>query len=106
ERRLRWLCHRVSGPDGRRPGRIASMTTRHDAYRSLAGHYDLHGWDWYARSCGPRVIELLRERALPAGASILDAGCGTGSLALMLAASGYRVTGVDYSSEMIARARA
>jgi SAM-dependent methyltransferase len=82
------------------------MTTRHDAYRGLARHYDLHGWDWYARSYGPRLIELLRERGLPAGASILDAGCGTGSLALLLAASGYRVTGVDYSPEMIARARA
>jgi 2-polyprenyl-3-methyl-5-hydroxy-6-metoxy-1,4-benzoquinol methylase len=82
------------------------MTTRHDAYRDLARHYDLHGWDWYARTCGARLIALLRERGLPAGASILDAGCGTGSLALMLAAEGYGVTGVDFSPEMIARARA
>jgi 2-polyprenyl-3-methyl-5-hydroxy-6-metoxy-1,4-benzoquinol methylase len=82
------------------------MTTRHDAYRSLAHHYDLHGWDWYARSFGARLIELLRERGLAPGSSILDAGCGTGSLALMLSASGYRVTGVDLSPEMVARARA
>jgi SAM-dependent methyltransferase len=51
------------------------------------------------------LIALLGERGLPAGASVLDAGCGTGSLALMLAAQGYRVTGVDLSPEMIARAR-
>jgi 2-polyprenyl-3-methyl-5-hydroxy-6-metoxy-1,4-benzoquinol methylase len=82
------------------------MTTRHDSYRGLARHYDLHGWDWYARTFGARLIELLRERGVAPGASILDAGCGTGSLALMLAAAGYRVTGVDYSPEMIARARA
>ena len=81
------------------------MTTRHDAYRDLARHYDLHGWDWYARTYGTRLIALLSERGVAAGASILDAGCGTGSLALLLSAAGYRVTGVDYSPEMIARAR-
>jgi 2-polyprenyl-3-methyl-5-hydroxy-6-metoxy-1,4-benzoquinol methylase len=81
------------------------MTTRHDAYGGLARHYDLHGWDWYARTYGARLIALLRERGLASGASILDAGCGTGSLALMLAHEGYRMTGVDLSPEMIARAR-
>ena len=82
------------------------MTTPHDAYLSMAGHYDLHGWDWYARTHGARLIALLSERGVTSGASILDAGCGTGSLALMLAQAGYRVTGVDFSPEMIARARA
>jgi 2-polyprenyl-3-methyl-5-hydroxy-6-metoxy-1,4-benzoquinol methylase len=81
------------------------MTPRHDAYRGLAGHYDLHGWDWYAKTFGDRLIGLLAERGLSAGASILDAGCGTGSLALMLARAGYRVTGVDLSAGMIARAK-
>jgi len=80
--------------------------TRHDSYRGLAGHYDLHGWDWYAKVYGARLIALLRERGVAPPASILDAGCGTGSLALMLAGEGYRVTGVDLSSEMIARAKA
>jgi 2-polyprenyl-3-methyl-5-hydroxy-6-metoxy-1,4-benzoquinol methylase len=82
------------------------MTLHHDTYRALAGHYDLHGWDWYAKTYGARLIALLAERGVPLGASILDAGCGTGSLALMLAREGYRVTGVDLSPEMIARARA
>jgi 2-polyprenyl-3-methyl-5-hydroxy-6-metoxy-1,4-benzoquinol methylase len=82
------------------------MTTRQDPYRDLARHYDMHGWDWYAMTYGKRLIALLQERGLAAGASILDAGCGTGSLALMLQAAGFRVTGVDYSPEMIARARA
>jgi SAM-dependent methyltransferase len=82
------------------------MTARHDAYRDMAGHYDLHGWDWYATTYGARLITLLGERGLGVPASILDAGCGTGTLALMLAREGYRVTGVDLSPEMIARALA
>ncbi len=44
---------------------------------------------------------------LPSGRlSILDAGCGTGSLSLLLAEAGHRVTGIDWSEAMIAGARA
>jgi SAM-dependent methyltransferase len=34
--------------------------------------------------------------------SIVDLGCGTGSLAIPLASEGYRVTGIDLSSDMLA----
>jgi 2-polyprenyl-3-methyl-5-hydroxy-6-metoxy-1,4-benzoquinol methylase len=81
------------------------MSGRHDAYGGLARHYDLHGWDWYAGASGERLLALLSERGLAAGGSVLDAGCGTGSMALMLARAGYRVTGVDLSADMIARAK-
>lgn len=81
------------------------MNTRHDTYRDMARHYDLHGWDWYARLAGPRLVELLRSRGVGPGASVLDAGCGTGSLALLLAEAGYRVTAFDLSPAMIARAK-
>ncbi|MFE4667781.1 class I SAM-dependent methyltransferase [Streptomyces sp. NPDC056716] len=37
---------------------------------------------------------------------LLDLGCGTGSLALLAAEQGHRVTGVDRSPAMVARARA
>ncbi|HZZ70647.1 MAG TPA: class I SAM-dependent methyltransferase [Pirellulales bacterium] len=37
--------------------------------------------------------------------SVLDAGCGTGENALFFASRGQRVTGVDYLSEPIARAK-
>jgi SAM-dependent methyltransferase len=37
---------------------------------------------------------------------VLDLGCGTGSLSLLAAEQGHRVTGVDLSPAMVARARA
>jgi SAM-dependent methyltransferase len=37
---------------------------------------------------------------------VLDAGCGTGELALFLAARGHRVVGIDFVEEAIRRARA
>jgi 2-polyprenyl-3-methyl-5-hydroxy-6-metoxy-1,4-benzoquinol methylase len=38
-------------------------------------------------------------------ASVLDVGCGTGSLGLVLARLNYNVTGIDLSAAMIARAQ-
>ena len=39
-------------------------------------------------------------------ATVLDLGCGTGSLSLLLAAAGHSVRGLDRSPQMIAAARA
>jgi SAM-dependent methyltransferase len=47
----------------------------------------------------------LIERYLRKGATILDAGCGFGEWAALLAKRGYRTIGVDYSSELIGRLR-
>jgi SAM-dependent methyltransferase len=80
------------------------MTERHDAYRGFAGHYDLHLMDWYANVYGPRLQKLLEERGLTGG-KVLDAGCGTGTLALRLAKAGYKVTGVDLSNSLLEVAR-
>ncbi|MFI5761001.1 class I SAM-dependent methyltransferase [Streptomyces sp. NPDC051563] len=44
---------------------------------------------------------------LPAGPlDVLDVGCGTGSLSLLAAGAGHRVTGVDLSPQMVGHARA
>jgi SAM-dependent methyltransferase len=57
----------------------------------------------------PRVREAWAVRLrswLPAGsADVLDLGCGTGSLALLAAEQGHRVTAVDRSVRMVALAR-
>ena len=49
-----------------------------------------------------RIWDALR---LTPGARLLDAGCGSGQLAIALAERGARVTGIDLSPEMIRRAR-
>ncbi|MFD7448008.1 class I SAM-dependent methyltransferase [Kitasatospora sp. NPDC059827] len=58
----------------------------------------------------PAVREAWARRVrgwLPGGAvEVLDVGCGTGSLAELVAADGHRVTGVDLAPRMVARARA
>ena len=49
----------------------------------------------------------LLQTCLPAApASILDVGCGTGSLSVLLAELGYIVTGIDSSSAMLGLAAA
>jgi demethylmenaquinone methyltransferase / 2-methoxy-6-polyprenyl-1,4-benzoquinol methylase len=47
---------------------------------------------------------LTAEAVVTPGALVLDACCGTGDLALADARAGGRVTGVDFSGEMLARA--
>jgi SAM-dependent methyltransferase len=43
--------------------------------------------------------------AVPAGATVLDLGCGVGRIAHGLIERGFRVVGVDQSAEMLAHAR-
>lgn len=54
-----------------------------------------------------RAWTQLLSAALPfQNGNILDLGCGTGSLSLVLAGLGHAVTGIDLSPEMIATAEA
>jgi 2-polyprenyl-3-methyl-5-hydroxy-6-metoxy-1,4-benzoquinol methylase len=48
---------------------------------------------------------LTEQWAQSLGGPLLDLACGTGRVALRMAAQGYEVTGVDIVPEMIARAR-
>lgn len=52
------------------------------------------------------LARLVAFAALPDGAHCLDAGCGPGLVAEAFLSAGHRVTGVDLSAEMVARARA
>lgn len=51
---------------------------------------------------GEEVVALLDAQP---GERILDAGCGTGDLAALIAETGASVTGVDSSAEMVEKAR-
>jgi SAM-dependent methyltransferase len=51
-------------------------------------------------------LELLTAHLPAPPARIADLGCGTGTLSVLLADAGYAVDGVDFSPEMVTRARA
>ncbi len=71
-----------------------------DTYAALSQYYDVENADLTAD------LDLYRELAAEAGgAPVLDVGCGTGRVALALAAAGHTVVGVDNSPAMLARAR-
>lgn len=77
------------------------MTTRADSWDSSYTGDTPAPWDVGRPQLGFR---RLAEQGLLTG-QLLDAGCGTGEHALLAAASGAQVTGVDISATAIGRAR-
>ena len=75
--------------------------------------YEQLGDRWYTAHDDP--VALLRAESrlktpwiierMPAGAQVLDVGCGAGFLSNALAASGFTVTGLDISSDSLRVAR-
>ena len=70
------------------------------AYDAFAWFYDRY-WNERFHSRAFPVLERILLKDLAPRARVLDVCCGTGYLARMLAARGYRVTGVDASPGMI-----
>ena len=91
------------------PATDARMSAAPDPYAALALVYD----DWQARygsfseAVLPRILPLL-DAERPIVQSFAEAGCGTGTLLLELAAQrpGWRLAGADASRAMLACARA
>ena len=77
---------------------------RYSEYDRFARVYNQH-WGNTFTALGLQVMEILLLPHLPAQASILDLCCGTGQLARVLNARGYRVTGIDGSEYMVRYAR-
>jgi SAM-dependent methyltransferase len=50
------------------------------------------------------VLQAVEDQWVPTGSRVLDIGCGSGWIAHWLETQGYRVLGVDYSTEAIRRA--
>ena len=76
----------------------------------IIAHYEKHARDWDAdrRASGwnDRPWHARLAASLPAGASVLDLGCGGGSpVAAFMVERGFRVTGIDASPTLIALCR-
>ena len=73
-----------------------------DGYDLWASTYDTMG-NWLLALEEPEVERVLGDVR---GLDLLDAGCGTGRHAIRLAGAGARVTAIDFSAEMLAKAQA
>ena len=60
----------------------------------------------YLYGTKPNVFLARLGEFAPGGAAVLEAACGEGRNAVYLAGRGFRVTGVDFSSEALRKARA
>lgn len=93
------------GTTGRRTVYQRRMTVDHlstrEGYDRWAEVYDTDGNPLIAME-EPEVDRLLGDVS---GRAVADIGCGTGRHALRLAAQGARVTAVDFSEQMLAKAR-
>jgi SAM-dependent methyltransferase len=73
-------------------------------YDPFAWLYATHwGSEYHEQAYG--LMDKLLLRLLPAGASILDLGCGDGRLTLAISRRGFDVTGLDGSDAILAFAR-
>jgi SAM-dependent methyltransferase len=73
-------------------------------YDAVAEFYRRAWADWYLPSIRPFLKKFLFSTT-PPGTSILDVCCGCGHVTEEVVKEGYRVTGIDSSVEMAARAK-
>src|SRR5947209_399581 len=75
---------------------ISIREFEHAGWRPAAGTYD-----GFAAATPLFVVPLLQAAGIKPGTRLLDVACGTGVASARAAALGARVTGVDFSPEMI-----
>ena len=76
-----------------------------EAYEKLASLYEAAGWGFFAEWMAGRMLDLAQQLGLSEIRHIVDVACGTGVAVAKFAEAGYRVTGVDRSTQMLAEAR-
>lgn len=83
------------------------MTDRPTAPTRTVAFYDAHAPELAARyeALCPRTVTALLKRWTPAGARVLEVGCGSGREARRLAELGARVLATDASAAMLEEAR-
>jgi SAM-dependent methyltransferase len=74
------------------------------AYREDLAFIHAAGFGDFARAAAPRLIARLRRAGVRRG-TVVELGCGAGAATRALLAAGYRVEGLDASSEMLRLAR-
>lgn len=81
------------------------MTEYNEWQEFFNNHAPYYMEEVFVKNTEAEVEFIVEELGLPSGSRILDMGCGTGRHSIGLAARGYRMTGVDWSSGMLAQAQ-
>jgi demethylmenaquinone methyltransferase/2-methoxy-6-polyprenyl-1,4-benzoquinol methylase len=88
-------------------GRLAAERDTPALFDRIAPSYDAANWLMTGGLWGLWRAAFARLAPIPRGGRVLDVGCGTAELSLLLARMGAReVVGVDLSEGMLARGRA
>lgn len=73
-------------------------------FMHLPVFYEQAGFARYSEALMPRLLTLAQQSDW-IGRRVMDMACGVGTAAIWLGQEGFRVTGVDVSSEMLIKAR-
>jgi SAM-dependent methyltransferase len=73
-------------------------------YREDLAYVQAAGFSDFARGVAPDIVRRLRGSEIPVR-TVVEVGCGAGPLSAELARSGFEVTGIDISRELLEIAR-
>jgi len=97
---------------------MSSSAVERDQQQSrVAAYFDAHALDWKTIYERPGVYETIHQQrrtralrlidglALPGGSTVLETGCGAGSMAVALAERGHFVQATDFVAAMVSYTR-